>query len=280
MGEVIAVLGATGRTGGATARHLLASGGPVRALVRDPESETARKLSDAGAEVVTADMDRPASLEKAFSGVSRLFNVQPAFDSRGRYHFNTELQQGKAVADASVNAGIQHIVQLGAGNGKVTGVPHLDSKNRIREWFEDTGISVTYLSPAPFMELMIDPGFMPGLSTFGAEPKVVGWDRPMPWVACDDIGRVAADHLTSPVPQQNLMIELVGDVRSLRECQQLLSEVGRAPRAVPMPVFIFRKMVGEEFPAMWRWITEEYDEATPDPGLMDVPAWIRTLERA
>lgn len=280
MGEIIAVLGSTGRTGGATARHLLDRGASVRALVRDTESGGARRLSDAGADVVAADMNDPASLDTALDGVSRLFNVQPAFDSRGRYHLDTELRQGTAVAEAAQKANIQHVVQLGAGNGKETGVPHLDAKNRIRESFEATGIPVTYLSPAPFMELMSDPEFMPGVSTFGAEPRVVGWDRPMPWVACDDIGRIAAEHLSSPVPQRDEMVMLVGDVRSLRECHQLLSAAGKAPRRIPMPVFMFRKMVGEEFPAMWTWITREYTDATPDPGLMDVPSWIETLESA
>jgi uncharacterized protein YbjT (DUF2867 family) len=280
MGEVIAVLGATGRTGGATARHLLSRGATVRAIVRDTESDAARTLSSAGADVVAANMDDPASVRPALMGAARLFNVQPAFDSRGRYHLDAELKQGIAVAEAAKDAGVRHIMQLGAGNGKETGVAHLDSKNRIRETFEGNGLVVTYLSPAPFMELMVDPGFMPALSTFGAEPRVVGWDRPMPWVACDDIGRIAAERLTSPVPEQGEMIEPVGDVRSLRECHSLLAAAGRAPRRFPMPVFVFRKMVGEEFPAMWRWITEEYEGATPDPRLMDVPAWIATLERA
>jgi uncharacterized protein YbjT (DUF2867 family) len=225
-------------------------------------------------------MDDPASLKPALTGATRLFNVQPAFDSKGRYHLETEVQQGIAVADAARDADVMHVVQLDAGNGKVTGVPHLDAKNRIRETFEEKGLTVTYLSPAPFMELMVDPRFMPALSTFGAEPRVVGWDQPMPWIACDDIGRIAAERLTSSVPQEGEVIEPVADIRSLRECYSLLADAGHAPRRIPIPVFVLRRLVGEEFPAMWRWITQEYEGATPDPDLMDVPNWIATLDSA
>ena len=45
---LIAVVGATGQQGGATARALLAEGARVRALVRDPGGERARALADAG----------------------------------------------------------------------------------------------------------------------------------------------------------------------------------------------------------------------------------------
>ncbi|MGH3864069.1 NmrA family NAD(P)-binding protein [Actinokineospora sp.] len=55
--RVIAVTGATGRQGGAVARHLLSDGWRVRALTHDPDSAKARALATAGAEVVKADMD-------------------------------------------------------------------------------------------------------------------------------------------------------------------------------------------------------------------------------
>ena len=48
----ILVLGATGRQGGATARHLLARGHHVHALVRDPADPAAAALAGLGAELV------------------------------------------------------------------------------------------------------------------------------------------------------------------------------------------------------------------------------------
>ncbi len=67
--RLFAVIGATGQQGGATARALLAAGAGVRALVRDPRAQPARALADRGAEVVRADIDDPASIRSALTGV-------------------------------------------------------------------------------------------------------------------------------------------------------------------------------------------------------------------
>ncbi len=66
-GRTILVTGATGQQGGATARHLLAEGYAVRALVRDPNSPGAQGLANMGAALVVGDMDesRLASLGHA-----------------------------------------------------------------------------------------------------------------------------------------------------------------------------------------------------------------------
>ena len=55
----------------AASRAILADpdgGFAVRAITRDPESEKARALAALGAEVVAADVDDEASLERAFAG--------------------------------------------------------------------------------------------------------------------------------------------------------------------------------------------------------------------
>ena len=192
MDGPIAVLGSTGRTGGATTRHLRARGIAVRALTRNPDSGPARALQSLGADVVAADMDDELSLKQSLEGTTRLFNVQPAYDNRGRYQGDLELAQGAAVAAAAAAVGIEHVVQLSAGQGEPSGLPHFDAKLTIRRGFEDLGMVVSALHPGPFMELMIDSSFAPALSVWGVEPRIVGWDRPLPWVALDDIGRVAA----------------------------------------------------------------------------------------
>ena len=276
MTESIAVLGATGRTGGSTVRQLLERGVSVRALTRDPNSDAAIVLGELGADVVEADMDSESTLRQGFEGVSRLFNVQPAYDNRGRYQGELELSQGAAVASAAGAAGVSHVVQLSAGRGELTGIPHFDAKLTIRQGLEDQGITVTALHPGPFMELMVDPTFAPALSVWGVEPRIVGWDRPLPWVALDDIGRSAADALTQPIPDAGETIELIGDLRSLRECRRLLTDAGRRPRRAPIPTWLFKAMVGDEFIEMWRWITE-LDEIPINSDLLDVPAWIDRL---
>ncbi|MDQ3207403.1 MAG: NmrA family NAD(P)-binding protein, partial [Gemmatimonadota bacterium] len=74
--KIIAVVGATGAQGGGLVRAILAdkSGSfTARAITRDPVSEKAKALRTAGAEVVGADLDQPATLEKAFAGAYGAF---------------------------------------------------------------------------------------------------------------------------------------------------------------------------------------------------------------
>ena len=59
--QTVLVIGATGNQGGATARHLLAGGWPVRAFVRDGTAPAAAALAAVGAELVVGDLDDRAS---------------------------------------------------------------------------------------------------------------------------------------------------------------------------------------------------------------------------
>ncbi|MFI7047978.1 NmrA family NAD(P)-binding protein [Streptosporangium sandarakinum] len=99
--SVALVIGATGRQGGATARHLLSRGWQVRALVRDPESPAARRL--AGTELTVGDLGDLASLERAVRGVDAVFSMQAlAYEPET---LKAEVRQGMLVADVALDAG-------------------------------------------------------------------------------------------------------------------------------------------------------------------------------
>ena len=108
--KIIAVIGATGAQGGGLARAILADPERrfgVRAVTRKPDSDKARALSAAGAEVVAADADDPPSLERAFPGVHGAFVVTNFWE-----HFSPEreLKQAAAMARATRAAGVAHVV--------------------------------------------------------------------------------------------------------------------------------------------------------------------------
>ena len=69
----VLVTGATGQQGGAVARALLSRGHHVKALTRKPDSDAARQLASAGADLVTGDLGDTTSVLKAASGAGAVF---------------------------------------------------------------------------------------------------------------------------------------------------------------------------------------------------------------
>ncbi|RUX92687.1 NAD(P)H-binding protein, partial [Mesorhizobium sp. M7D.F.Ca.US.004.01.2.1] len=70
------VMGITGKVGGATAKHLLAHGKEVRALVRNRGK--AANWANQGVELVDGDWNDPAAIEQALKGVEGAFVMLPA----------------------------------------------------------------------------------------------------------------------------------------------------------------------------------------------------------
>jgi uncharacterized protein YbjT (DUF2867 family) len=100
-GWVIAVTGASGFVGGATARLLAERGAPLRLVVRD-----ASRAPDLGADVRQASRYGAADeMRAALDGVDTLFLV-PGEESADR------VEQHKAAVDAAAAAGVRRIVYL------------------------------------------------------------------------------------------------------------------------------------------------------------------------
>ena len=70
------VTGITGKVGGATAKHLLAQGKKVRALVRN--RDRAANWSDQGVELVEGDWNDSAAIARALKGVEGAFVMLPS----------------------------------------------------------------------------------------------------------------------------------------------------------------------------------------------------------
>ena len=276
---VIAVCGATGRQGGAVLRHLLREGWPVRALTRTPTSAKARALADAGAEVVGAEMADRSSLDRAFAGAHGVFNVQ----NPQKIGFEAEVALGRNVADAARAAGVRQLVYGSAGMGVPTGVPSWDSKVVIADHMRQIGLPVTVMRPMAFMELMTDRDFYPQVSVWHVMPKLMGWDRTLPWLAADDVGAIAAHAFADPARFIGADLSLAGDLKTLAECRKLWTAKGRPPRGFPMPTPVFQLVAGKDLPTMWRWLRTgdvPLDTAPTraiHPGARTVEDWMRTV---
>ncbi|MFC7614525.1 NmrA/HSCARG family protein [Actinokineospora soli] len=263
--RLIAVTGATGRQGGAVARHLLAGGWRVRALTRDPASRAAQALAGRGAEVVRADMGDVDSLLSAFAGAHGVYSVQNGVE----YGMDAEVAQGKAVADAAAKSGVDHLVYGSAGVGRGdTGVESWDCKEVVKAHIEKVGVPFTVLRPMAFMELMSDKRFFPPVAVWSVMPRLMGEDRPVVWIGVDDLGAIAARVFATPELHIGEDIALVADVRSIRECRELWREVtGSAPRRFPMPTWLFERVASRDLARMWRWLRENPTDVSRAPTL-------------
>lgn len=281
--QVIVVTGATGRQGGAVARHLLAEGWQVRGVTRSPDSSAARELAALGVQMVRADMADLDAARAACAGVHGVFSVQNPMISGEE----GEVVQGKNVVDAAAGTGVSHLVYGSAGPGTPgTGVAAWDAKLEVAEYARSRGLPLTVLRPMAFMELMTDKDLYPPVAAWHLMPRLVGEDRPIPWLSADDLGAIAARAFADPASYVGADLALAADLRSLVECRTIWRRVtGRSPRRFPMPVWMFERFVGPDLTRMWRWLaTHEVDVDLADtrarcPQVATVEEFVRRRTR-
>lgn len=261
-GRTVLVTGATGRQGGAVARHLLARGWRVRALTRSPDSKPARALQALGAQVVRGDMSAPDDLHRACAGVHGVFSVQNPMTSGPE----GEVVQGMNVVDAAAEAGVSHLVYGSAGPGTPgTGVASWDDKLKVVQHAQHSGLPLTVLRSMAFMELMTDRDLYPPVTVWHLMPRLVGGQQTIPWLSADDVGAMAARAFAHPASYVGSDLSLAGDCRTLLECRDAWRLVtGRNPRRVPVPLWLFERFVGPDLTRMWRWLATH--EVNVDPA--------------
>jgi uncharacterized protein YbjT (DUF2867 family) len=282
--RIVVVTGATGRQGGAVARCLLRDGWRVRALTRRPASTKAQALRTLGADVVRGDMGDRAALLPVFKGAYGVFSVQNPTISGAE----GERRQGKTVADAAKQSGVQHLVYASAGPGVPnTGVLQWDLKLDVEAHLRGAGLPLTVLRPMALMELMTDPAFYPAASTWHAMPRLAGGHTPIPWIGAADVGAAAALAFASPERFVGQELRLASDVRSLDDCAATYrAVVGKAPPRFPMPVWLLERFAGTDVTRMWRWLRTNAPEVDPAatrtllPHALDVAAWLRAQRPA
>ena len=205
--RIIAVVGATGAQGGGLARAILDDPGQrfrVRALTRDPASDKAVALAEAGAEVVRADLDDGESLARAFAGAYGAYCVTNYWE-----HFSPEREYAQAtnMAEAARGAGLQHAVwstfedtrrwvpldddRMPTLMGKYK-VPHFDAKGEANREFVDRDVPVTFLFTSFYWDNFMYLGMQPQRGEDGVLTLALPMgDKPLPGIAAGDIGRCA-----------------------------------------------------------------------------------------
>jgi uncharacterized protein YbjT (DUF2867 family) len=257
--DVVVVTGATGRQGGAVVRHLLSDGWRVRAVTRSPGSERARALMGRGVEVVAADMADLDAVRRACTGAYGVYSVQNPMVAGAE----GEAVQGRNVVTAAADVGVTHLVHGSGGPGTPgTGVAAWDVKLEVAAYARSRGLPLTVLRPMAFMELLTDKDLYPPVTAWHLMPRLVGEDRPLPWLSAEDLGAIAARVFGDPATYVGTDVGLAADVRSVAQCREVWREVtGRSPRRIPMPLWLFERFVSPDLTRMWRWLASHDVEA-------------------
>ncbi|RWQ36394.1 MAG: NmrA/HSCARG family protein [Mesorhizobium sp.] len=245
----ILVTGATGQQGGAVARALLSSGHRVKALTRRPDSDAARQLASAGAEIVTGDLGDTASVMKAAKDVDTMFSMGNSYEAG----MEEETRQGILAADAAKAAGVGHLIYSSVADAdKKTGIPHFESKYLVEQHVERLGLPYTISAPVAFMENFVAPWSIGALSQ-GTHAFAVPAKRPLQLVALADIGAFVATLVERRERVFGKRFDFAGDELSGEDQAKILSQaIGRPINYQEIPIAVARQQ-SEDVALMFEW---------------------------
>jgi uncharacterized protein YbjT (DUF2867 family) len=203
-----AITGITGKVGGEVARHLLANGQSVRAVLRDRAK--AADWAAKGCDIAIAAMENAEQLAAAFSGTEGVFILPPSdFDPEPGY------PSAKRVIDqvsrALTTAQPQRVVCLSTIGADAPHDNLLTQRTLMERSLSTIGLPVTFLRPGWFME-----NALWDVASARDEGVVRSFLQPaekaFPMVATRDVGRLAADLLRQHWTGTRI-VELEGRVR-------------------------------------------------------------------
>ncbi len=260
--RIIAVLGATGAQGGGLVRAILndpGGGFAARAITRDVNSDAARALARQGAEVVAADVDDEASIERAFAGAYGAYCVTFFWA-----HFSPEKEkaQARAMAEAAGRSGLRHVVWSTLEDTRqwvplsdnrmptLMGgykVPHFDAKGESNHVFTDLGLPTTFLLTSFYWDNLIHFGMGPkkgpdGTLVFGLPMG----DKKLPGIAAEDIGKCAYGIFKQGEEFVGKTVGIAGEhLTGMEMASALTRALGQQVRYQAIPPEVYR---GFDFP--------------------------------
>src|SRR5467141_1983271 len=222
----IAVIGATGHQGSAVV-HALQAGGQffVRALTRHPG--TFRGQAD---EVVGADLNRPDTLQPAFTGAHGIFLVTNFWEQG-----TDEFAQGMAAIRAAKAAGVKHFVwstlpNVEAISGGRFHVPHFTGKAKVDRVVTEAGFANHTFVIAPFFYQNLAGALAPQKQADGSMRWALPLDSSVRCIHMGDItelGNIVGGAFAHPDQAGNgEYLPLVGDFMSFNEIVDTLNRQG------------------------------------------------------
>src|SRR6202044_1754091 len=225
------VMGITGKVGGATAKHLLAHGKEVRALVRNRKK--AANWANQGVELVDGDWNDSAAIVQALKGVEGAFVMLPAV-----WVPSPDFKEAKGVianyVEALIKAPPPRVVALSSmGANRTSGLGMITALSLLEQGFCDLTLPIAYVRAGGFFE-----NFLYGLhvAQSGALPVYYNpTNRKSTMVATNDIGAEVATLLTGPAWSGHRVIELGSMVSADEVAAQLGDVMQREVKAFAVP---------------------------------------------
>jgi uncharacterized protein YbjT (DUF2867 family) len=277
---MILITGVTGQQGGAVARSLQGAGFRLRGLTRKPDGDRAAALARTGVEIIKGDLDDETTLRRALAGAWGVFAVQNTAEAG----VEREEAQGKRLATLARETGVEHFVYTSVGSAnKQTGVPHFDNKGRIEETVRGLRFpSHVILRPVFFMENLLAPFSLQGSTLAWA----LGPSTKLQMIAVEDIGWFGGRAFTDATLNRR-EIDLAGDIRTLPESAEVLTEaLGRPIAFAQTPIEPVRQY-SKEMAVMLEWFDRVgYSaditglEREFGRSLTKLPEWARKHARA
>lgn len=244
--RVILISGATGQQGGATARALAGKGFTLRAMTRKPDSDAAKALAAAGAQIVQAELDDEASLRAALKGAWGAYAVQNTWTAG----VEGEEAQGHRFAKLAREAGVQHYVYASVASAdRHTLIPHFDNKARVESTVRGLNFpSYAIIRPVFFMSNLPSPWFLNGDKLVSAlDPKTV-----LQMIDVADIGQYGALAFTDS-RFKNFELDIAGDQKTMPETAAIMAKaMGKPIEYMQIPMSEIRKN-SDDFALMLEW---------------------------
>ncbi|MCU7843137.1 MAG: NmrA/HSCARG family protein [Candidatus Thiodiazotropha sp. (ex Monitilora ramsayi)] len=273
----VLVTGATGNQGGAVANALLERGHNVRALSRNPASDSARKLAELGAEVVSGNFDDRESVLKALQDVDAFYLMGSPFE-RGA---DAEAKQGIELADLAKSAKVGHLVYGSVASADTnTGIPHFDSKYKIEQHIRTLGTPYTISAPVFFMDNVLAPWSIDSLKQ-GKITQAMPAERALQQISVKNIGEFVASLIERRESVFGHRFDIAGDELTGFDMAKILSH--QAVRQITYESFPVSdlKRQNSDMGAMFEWFDQcgySVDVAMlrrefPDVKWQDYPTW-------
>ncbi|KAJ5158243.1 uncharacterized protein N7500_007894 [Penicillium coprophilum] len=256
MAKTLAIFGATGQQGSSVLNHVLndpelSQQYKIRAITRDSTSEKAQQLKEKGdIEVVDGDVNDPASLAKALTGVHTVFAMTTPDISPDA--FNVEVNNAKRIADTAVEQGVHYFIWStlpsvrDLSNGKYSSVVPFDAKAAAEDYIRTLPIKSAFVSLGSFMENLQAQTFLAPTPAADGTYVLARHTSPkaqFPLIdAVGDTGKFVGAILAEPEKFQGKRLHCATKLYTVEEIAALLSKSSGK-------TIVFKQVSTEEFKA-------------------------------